>query len=326
MPIEKSQYQAPSLLPTGHLQTVYPYFFRKPVNVSYQRLKLDTPDGDFLDLDFSFAGKSPSRKCLIITHGLESSSQSNYVTSTVRYFNEQGYDVLAWNMRGCGGEMNRKPYFYHSGQIEDLDFAIKSALDVYNYREIYLTGFSLGAGMTAIYLGKMQSLLPSEIKAAVLFSTPCCLKSSGDELSRPIHKLYAENFLSTMRKKVIEKSKIMELPNIDLDRVRKAKTFTAFDNALTAPSFGYESALDYYQANSCKPYLKDIAIPTLIVNAKNDPFLGKDCYPIREAHRNELLYLEMPSHGGHLGFTRGALTNSITYTEFRTHQFFDSIE
>lgn len=322
-PIEKSNYFAPTLLPTGHLQTLYPYFFRRSKKLGYRRLRIDTPDDDFLDMDISFANKSPSAKAVLLTHGLEGSSSSNYVTAMADYFNSQGFDAIAWNMRGCSGEVNKRPYFYHSGQIEDLSLMINTALDLYHYQEVYLVGFSLGAGMSAIYLGKMGPLIPHQVRGAVLFSTPCCLKSSGDELSRPIHKLYAETFLSTMRNKVLEKSRLMNLPGISIDKVRRAKNFREFDDCLTAPSFGYDNALDYYTHNSAKPYLSSIKHPTLIVNAKNDPFLGKDCYPIREAHRNPMLYLEMPTHGGHLGFY--SPRHKTSYSELRAHEFISSI-
>lgn len=320
MPIlQKSTYSAPKFLPTGHLQTIYPYFFRKVPDLSYDRWRIETADGDFLDLDFSSAQTPDSKKLIVLSHGLEGNSQSQYVKGMARHFNKLGYDALAWNMRSCSGEMNLKPYFYHSGQIEDLNAVIHSALEKKDYQEICLVGFSLGAGLTAMYLGTQGKNLLKQIKSSVLFSTPCCLRSSGEELSKKRHLFYAETFLSTMRKKVIEKDRTMGLPMLDLTDLHKVKTFRDFDDRVTAPLIGLASALDYYRHFSCKPYLTGIECPTLIINAKNDPFLGVECYPIREAFKNPALFLEMPQGGGHLGFS--STNQQLYWSEFRAQKF-----
>lgn len=317
--IEKSTYSAPVFLPNGHLQTIYPYFFRKKLAPFTQRNRLTTPDDDFLDIDFTQTQQVDSRKAVILTHGLEGNSQSSYITSMSQYFLNQGFDTFAWNMRGCSGEMNLKPYFYHSGQIEDLELVIQHVLNLGQYDEINLIGFSLGAGMTAFYLGQRGHQLPKQIQASIVFSAPCCLESSGLELSKKRHKLYAETFLSTMRAKVLEKDLVMKLPYVDREALKKVKNFQEFDNMVTAPSFGFASAKDYYQKNSCNRVLKNISIPTLMINAQNDPFLGEACYPVDEARANHALFLEMPSQGGHIGFT-GNL-KSKQWAEKRAHNF-----
>lgn len=320
MPVlERSSYNPSTLLPSGHLQTIYPYFFRRPKKLATTRIRLNTPDGDFLDLDISQAQAKPASSVVILTHGLEGNSQANYVTSMAAHFNGLGVDAVAWNMRGCSGEMNLTPGFYHSGQIEDLDLVVRATIALHQYKKVYLIGFSLGAGMTAMYLGKAARKLPDEIEAATVFSTPCCLYSSGKELSKIRHKFYAETFLSTMRKKVIEKDRVMGLPQLNMDAVQKAKTFEEFDNAVTAPLLGLKNAMEYYQLNSCNPYLTQIERPTLIVNALNDPFLGKACYPIKQAKQNSELFLEMPPAGGHLGFV-GPLEKTA-WTELRAENF-----
>jgi uncharacterized protein len=320
--IEKSTYSAPVFLPNGHLQTIYPYFFRKKLSLFSDRTRLTTCDDDFIDVDYRRTEYPDTRKAVVLTHGLEGNSQSSYITSMSKYFLTHGFDTFAWNMRGCSGEMNLKPYFYHSGQIEDLETVIKHVIDTGQYDEIHLIGFSLGAGMTAYYLGQKCHMLPKQIQASILFSAPCCLESSGIELSKKRHKMYAETFLSTMRAKVLEKDLKMDLPFVDREALKKVKTFQDFDNMVTAPSFGFNSAQDYYQKNSCSRVLAKINIPTLMINAKNDPFLGSACYPIQEAKENTALFLEMPSQGGHIGFT-GSL-KSKQWAEKRAHHFINS--
>lgn len=300
--IDTPTYAPPILLRNGHLQTLVPYLFRRVTELKYTRERIDTPDGDFLDIDFCPSPQQDADSIVILSHGLEGSSQTPYMRGMAKYFTQLGIDALSWNMRSCSGEMNRLPIFYHSGLTQDLELAIDYALTKKNYKNIYLVGFSLGAGLTAMYLGQKAKDISPKIKKAVVFSAPCCLKSSGEELASPAHRIYSENLLSTMRKKVLEKDRLIGLPMLDLKGLNKVKTFREFDDRVTSQLLGYKDALEYYDKNSCLPFLKDIQIPTLIVNAKNDPFLGKKCYPIREAYKNESLFLEMPHSGGHLGF------------------------
>jgi predicted alpha/beta-fold hydrolase len=303
MPILNSPtYVPPILLRNGHLQTLVPYLFRRVTELKYNRERVDTPDGDFIDIDFCPSVQGDTDSVVILSHGLEGNSQTPYMRGMAKYFTQLGVDAVAWNMRSCSGEMNRLPMFYHSGLTQDLELAIEYALTKKNYTNIYLVGFSLGAGLTAMYLGQNAKTLNPKIKKAVVFSAPCCLKSSGEELASPAHRIYSENLLMTMRKKVLEKDQIMGLPMLDLHNLHKVKTFQEFDDRVTSKLLGYQDAQEYYRKNSCLPFLENINIPTLIVNAKNDPFLGKKCYPIREAYKNSSLYLEMPKSGGHLGF------------------------
>lgn len=318
--IETPTYAPPALLRNGHLQTLVPYLFRRVTELKYNRERIDTSDGDFLDIDFCPSSQKESESIVILSHGLEGSSQKPYMRGMAKYFTQLGIDALSWNMRSCSGEMNRLPIFYHSGLTQDLELAIEYALTKKNYKNIYLVGFSLGAALTAMYLGQKGKEISPKIKKAALFSAPCCLKSSGEELASPAHRIYSENLLSTMRKKVLEKDRLIGLPMLDLKGLNKIKTFREFDDRVTSQLLGYKDALEYYEKNSCLPFLKDITVPTLIVNAKNDPFLGKKCYPIREAHRNKSLFLEMPHSGGHLGFFH--LKKGPYWSEQRAANFF----
>tara|TARA_R110000868_G_scaffold14661_10_gene67877 strand:- start:2791 stop:3756 length:966 start_codon:yes stop_codon:yes gene_type:complete len=314
--IEQSSYKPPPLFSNGHLQTLYPYFFRKIKDLEYKRIRLETQCGDFLDVDLSIVG---SEELLIISHGLEGSSDSQYIKGMARLFNKDGKDVLAWNMRSCSGELNRLPGFYHAGMTDDLELMISYAQSQ-GYKKISLVGFSLGANLTSLYLGKKGNDLPPEITSAVVFSAPCDLGKSAEKISRVKYRFYLESFLITMRQKILEKSKVMDL-GVDLAGIDKIKSFQEFDDRFTGPLHGFKNGQHYYEDVSCKKWLKNIKVPTLIINAKDDPFLTKECFPIEEARQNKNLYLEIPKTGGHVGFV-SFNSQQLYWSEKRAQDFF----
>jgi predicted alpha/beta-fold hydrolase len=171
-----STYRAPCMLRNGHLQTVYPYLARRLAPVIYRRERIDTPDGDFLDLDWS---KSGDNKLAILSHGLEGSSHRHYMIGMAKMLNRNGWDALAWNYRSCSGEINRRLRWYHNGAIDDLNCVVRHAVKTGNYRSIALIGFSLGGNLTLVYLGSMGMNLDARIGKAVVFSAPCDLKASA---------------------------------------------------------------------------------------------------------------------------------------------------
>lgn len=301
----------------GHIQTLYPYFFRKVKDIQFSRKRLRTFDNDFLDIDISDIN---STKLIVLSHGLEGSSDTQYIRGMTRHFNNLGFDVISWNMRSCSGELNWTEKFYHALMTSDLSQVIDFSKSRKAYKEINLIGFSLGAILTSNYLGEKAQQIDPLIKKATIFSTPCDLYSSVKELSRPMNKMYLENFLGTMRKKILLKHNTIGLTNVDVKHISKIKSFEEFDNRFTAPLHGFKDAHDYYEKGSCKTKLKDIAIPTLMVNAKNDPFLGKECFPIKEARDNDNLYLEMPKTGGHVGFFE-SIRKDILWSELRAQAF-----
>ena len=172
--IQKSDYQAPFWLINGHFQSIFPSVFRKVKGIQYQRERIQTPDDDFLDLDWSVINQN--NKLVILSHGLEGDASRQYMTGMVKIFNEAGYDCLAWNFRSCSGEMNLTTRFYHSGATDDLDLVIKHA-NSKGYDHINLIGFSLGGNLTLKYLGEQQRNKPIEVKKAVVFSVPMHLRS-----------------------------------------------------------------------------------------------------------------------------------------------------
>ncbi|WP_372653221.1 YheT family hydrolase [Halobacteriovorax sp.] len=315
--ISSSTHKSENILRNGHIQTLYPYFFRKIRGVTYSRERILTEDNDFIDIDKSKVG---SKKAAILSHGLEGSSDTQYIRGMTKHLNSVGIDVISWNMRSCSGELNWTEKFYHAATITDLDLVIEDTLNNNSYDEVFLLGFSLGAALTTNYLGLKSENVNSRIKRSVVLSAPCDLKSSIAELSRPMNKMYLENFLGTMRNKILEKHSTIGLSKVDIRDLKKVKTFQDFDNRFTAPLHGFEDANDYYEKASCKNKIQNIKIPTLMINAKNDPFLGDDCYPVHEAKQNNKFFLEIPPSGGHIGFMENFKKGTL-WSELRAQQF-----
>ncbi len=296
--VAKSSYRAPWYLFNGHLETIVPSMIRKIKGITYDRERLELSDGDFIDLDWL---GDKSNKLIIIAHGLEGNSNRHYSKGMAKYFFQRGWNALAWNCRSCSGEMNRLPRFYHHGATEDLAELIAHVIAKKHYEKIVLAGFSMGGSMTLKYLGE-QGLLPKEIKAGVVFSVPCHLGSSAKELDKPSKKFYLNRFLKKLEKKIKIKSEMF--PDLISHHGYEAiTTFEEFDNRYTAPLHGFKNADDFYQRASSLNYISTITLPTLLVNALNDPFLPPLCFPTEIARGHSHLFLETPPRGGHTGFT-----------------------
>lgn len=297
MPVIESTYKAPFLCGNNHLQTVSPTLFRKVKGVNYIRERIETPDGDFIDIDVSSKG---SRRAVVLSHGLEGSADRAYVKGMARAFNKRGWDAVAFNFRSCSGEMNRTPGLYHSGKTGDLHLVIMHILKTRAYESLSLVGFSLGANLTLKYVGETgKSILP-QIKSATGISAPCDLASSAREILKPKCKVYEKRFLHTMIKKV--KSKEAILPAGITRDYKSVKNLADFDNFFTAPLSGFKDAADYWAKCSARRYIAGTAVPTLVINALDDPILGPECFPWEEARASGNLYLEAPEKGGHVGF------------------------
>ncbi len=319
MPIvKKPDYDRPKWLFNGHLQTIYPAFFRSLALLPFERERVTTPDGDFLDLDWL---RNKSQKLVIISHGLEGHSQRPYMVGMAAQFYKNGYDVLNWNFRGCSGTINKKAIFYHSGATYDLDFVIEYAAA--KYSEVYLIGFSLGGNLTLKYLGEDR---PSMIKVrkAVAISVPLHLESSSKKISSRENVIYANRFLKTLKVKIAEKATIFP-KEISLSKLRNVKTLEDFDNLYTGPLHGFENAKDYYTQNSSLYFLEKITVPTLVLNAQNDPFLSDKCFPISLGRQLDKIWLEFPKYGGHVGFSPRK-KEDIYWSEKRAFEFINRDE
>lgn len=297
--VSASTYRPPFWLPGGHVQTIFPSLFRRVKRVTLERERLELEDGDFLDLEWS--GKD-RRRLAILSHGLEGSCDGAYIQGMAGALVNAGWDVLAWNFRGCGSEPNRLLSFYHSGATEDLDAVVRHALAVHPAESIDLIGFSLGGNLTLKYLGEPRRRSP-KLRRAVAFSVPCDLADSSAQLSAPENRIYMERFLRSLRAKLRVKDGIFP-GELDLNGLGEVASFLEFDDRFTARLHGFKDANDYWTRSSCRQFLEAIEIPVLLVNAANDPFLGDKCYPWEEAAASEMLYLEVPEQGGHMGFWR----------------------
>lgn len=316
MPIIPSAYtRPPAYLFNAHLETIVPSLLRKISGLEYSRERIDTPDGDFLNLDWSRVG---GEKLLILSHGLEGDSRRHYAMGLAKLFNQQGVDVLVWNNRTCGGEMNLKPILYHHGSSYDLDTVVTHVLRQGTYREIFLSGISMGGAQTLKYLGEKGRDLPAQITRAAVYSTPCNLASSAATLKISGNRFYKNRFLGKLKKKI--EAKAVQFPDlVDLELLRRVDDFDTFDTHFTAKLHGFRDAADFYKSVSADNWMDQIAIPTLIVNALNDPLLGPACFPTKLAASKSNIYLEMPKRGGHTGFLlRG---KEFTFGEFRILEF-----
>ena len=314
--INRSDYKAPLFLQNGHIQSIYPTLFRRFDTGFYERERIFTPDDDFLDIDWSRAG---SNRLAIISHGLEGNSHRNYVVGMVKMLNRNGWDALAWNYRSCSGEMNRRLRFYNSGTIDDLEVVIEHAAKIESYKEIVLIGFSMGGNLSLLYLGNKGSRIDSKIVRSVVFSVPCDLKASTRELAKFKNRIYMGRFLKTLHQKIRTKMKLMP-GQINDDNYHLIKNFKDYDDRYTAPLHGFNNAEDYWSKCSSNRFIPEIKIPTLIVNARNDPFIADGCYPVNETSDSKCVYLETPRSGGHVGFMQFKRDKSY-WSEERTIEF-----
>ena len=310
---------SPSLpFKNGHFNTIYRPLFMKNTIV-YDRTRVTTWDADFIDLDFSFVG---SKSLVLLIHGLEGSSQSNYMITTSNYLNKKGFDTVCMNLRGCSGEDNLLLGTYHSGKTDDVDFIIKYLNKNYSYDEIILVGFSLGGNLTLKYLGEFSDI-PSEVKGGVAVSVPVDLTSSQAELNKLKNKIYLNEFLKTMKLKLLKKAE--KFPDFKLNKelLFKASKFRHLEKQYTVPVFGFESPEDYWQKASSKPFIPEIKVPTLLINALNDSFLSKECFPTKEAKNMKNFYLLTPNYGGHVGFISSFTNTENDWLEKRITQFIE---
>lgn len=297
MPVIPSEYKTPFIFQNGHINTIFSTLYRKKSQPNYYTIRLETVDNDFFDVDTLM--NESNRKSVVLIGGLESDSYSPYVSSIAITLYNQGFDVFIINHRGCSGELNKLYKSYHSGFTKDLEQFINShPYKKKVYESNFIIGFSLGGNITLKYLSLNNS---NPFDAAVTISVPISLKDSALELEGFINSIYMSRFL----KKLCSKLKIKQnFTKDELTILDGMKTFRAFDDFYTAPVNGYRNAEHYWKENSSLPLLKDLNTPTLLINALDDPFLGKECYPYDIAKKNKFLMLEAPRYGGHVGFAQ----------------------
>lgn len=304
----------------GHVHTIYPTFFRSLPETEPVRERLETDDGDFIDIDFHFAGDRGTDRVAVISHGLEGHGRKKYPLGMAAYLNRLGWDAVCLNFRGCSGEPNRLLRFYHSGVTDDLHTVVSHVLEKGGYRTVALVGFSMGGNQTLKYLGEDPAKVPSEVKKAVVFSVPCDLASSSHKLARPANLPYMLYFMRGLKEKI--RIKATQYPGVlDTGAMRGMISFIPFDDTYTAPIHGFTDSADYYRRCSSKQFLSSIRVETLLVQAADDPFLTPACYPVKEAENSRCLHLEIPRYGGHVGFI--GRDSGVYWSEQRAGCFLD---
>ena len=317
MPVFESNFSPTIPFRNGHFNTMYRPLFMKDI-AKYTRKRVTTWDNDFLDLDFSFVG---SKTLVLLIHGLEGSSESKYMASNTNHLNSLGIDTVCFNLRGCSGEDNLLLATYHSGKTEDVDFVVNHLLENFDYKNIIIVGFSLGGNLTLKYLGEQGNNLSPIIKGGIASSVPIDIGTAELEMEKLKNKLYMEMFFKTMKNKILEKSHKFPEYNLDKDKLFKATKFKHLEHLYTAPVFGFDSPEDYWEKASSKPYLSKIKRPTLLVNAKDDTFLSRECYPYEEAEDSEFFFFEGTKYGGHVGFMTSFKPEENRWLEHRIARF-----
>jgi predicted alpha/beta-fold hydrolase len=305
-------YTPPFFLFNAHLETIYPSLLRS-VKFEYQKNeKVITTDDDFLEVSLS---TKQSKKLVIISHGLEGDNERPYIKGMAKACYDKGFDILTWNFRGCGKTPNKQLRFYHSGATDDLETIVRYAESLNRYESIYLIGFSLGGNVTLKYAGEG---MPSIVKKVVGLSVPLDLKTSSEKISLPSNRIYANRFLKSLKNKILMKARIMN--GLDTSSIEKIKTLKEFDDRYTAPLHGFRDAEDYYFQCSSVKFISAIEVPTLIINAKNDPFLSAECFPFDLLKDHRFVLFESPERGGHVGFSQFVSTG-LYWSEQRVLSF-----
>jgi predicted alpha/beta-fold hydrolase len=309
-------YVAPHWLPGGNLQTIWPALYARKVlgaPPQYRRERWNTPDADFIDVDW-LVDSSPAQSgadgvLLVLFHGLEGSSASHYALAFADFAREHGMAYAVPHFRGCSGELNRAPRAYHSGDFEEIGWVLQRFRQ--NHRgPIVAVGVSLGGNALLRWAQEMGATAAQVVSAVAAVSSPIDLAAGGHAIGRGFNRLvYTRMFLNTMKPKALRK--LAQHPGLfDRDALLQARDLYAFDNIFTAPLHGFRNTDDYWQRASAKPHLRQIRIPALVVNARNDPFVPAWCLPSQtEVGRHVTLW--QPRHGGHVGFAQGRLPGHV---------------
>ena len=313
------EYEAPGWLPGGHVQTIYAYYLKQKANFTYRHERWETPDCDFIDLDWldTFPAES---KLLVLFHGLEGCSRSHYAVSLMNRLRSEGWRGVVPHFRGCGGEINRLPRGYHAGDSAELDWILRRLKKEHPKSRLYVVGISMGGNDLLKWLGQQGAYALDIVHRAVAVSVPLDLRIAAEQLDQGWNKLiYTRNFLNMMKSKVLKKIAAHGL-RLDPRAIRATSTFREIDNLYTAPIHGFRDAEDYWSRSSSKPWLRHIEVPTLLINACNDPFFPGQALPTR-AEVAEAVTLEYPESGGHLGFVSGKFPGRFNWLPGRILRF-----
>ena len=322
-PVQASEYVAPVWLPGGHLQTIYPTLFLREPRLDYRRERLELADGDFLDFDW-IDGET-NAPVVVLFHGLEGSSSSVYARKLMRQVKARGWNGVVAHFRGTSGEDNRLPRAYFAGDSEEIERILRHVKTRYPAQPLYAVGVSLGGNALLKWLGEQGGAALELVSRAAGVSAPLDLTAAGYALDSGFNRrTYTARFLVTLKAKALRKA--AQYPDLlDADAIRAASTFREFDTLVTARLHGFVDADDYWLKVSSKPWLKAIRVPTLVLNARNDPFLPAQALPGKD-DVSDAVTLEQPDTGGHVAFPGGPFPGNVEWLPQRLLQHFDSAQ
>jgi predicted alpha/beta-fold hydrolase len=318
-----SPYRAPRWLAGGHAQTIWPYRLRRHA-VALRRERVETPDGDFWDFDWLDAQALPAAPLVVLFHGLEGGSSSQYACALLAALAHRGWQGVVPHFRGCGGEPNRLPRAYHSGDHAEIDAMLAAIrMRIPAGTRVYAVGVSLGGSALLNWLGRNGGDAARTLTAAAAVSAPLDLMAAGIAINRGLNRVYAKHFLATLKPKSLGIA--TRFPGLlDPARIRRVRTMWDFDNVVTAPLHGFAGTRDYWMRASSKPWLRGIHVPTLVINARNDPFIPARSLPT-ERDVSRFVTLEQPRHGGHAGFARGPFPGNVDWLPARLLHYFSTV-
>lgn len=317
-------YRAPRWLAGGHAQTIWPYRLRRR-SPPVARERIETPDGDFWDFDWLDARAQPGAPVVALFHGLEGGSQSHYAGALLRALARAEWRGVVPHFRGCGGELNRLPRAYHSGDHAEVGAMLAAIRRVIAPEApLFAVGVSLGGSALLNWLGRAGRDAARTLRGAAAVSAPLDLMAAGIAIGRGINRVYTRHFLATLKPKSLAMA--TRFPDLlDATRIRRVRTLWDFDDIVTAPLHGFAGTVDYWTRASSKPWLASIAVPTLVINARNDPFIPAQSLPTQR-EVSACVTLEQPRHGGHAGFAAGRFPGHVDWLPARLLHYFRSID
>lgn len=313
-------YRPPRWLPNAHIQTIVPALLARAPRVAYRRERWTTPDGDFIELDWlDTAEQAPDAPLVVLFHGLEGSSGSHYARTLMAAVALQGWRGVVPHFRSCSGPINLAPRFYHLGDSAEMDWILHRLHDAHA-GPLLVAGVSLGGNVLLRWLGERREDAGRLVDAAAAISAPLDPSVGGVALSNGFNLLYTRNFLRTLKRKAVIKAQ--QYPGLfDVTAALQARDFRAFDDIVTAPLHGFGDVDDYWKRSASKPLLCEITVPTLLLNARNDPFLPAHALPAAR-DVSAAVELAQPEYGGHVGFMTGPFPGRIEWLARRVLGYF----
>ncbi len=313
------EYRAPAWLPGGHLQSIYPALLRRP-RLAYWRQRIDTPDGDFVDFDWLEGPGNESAPLVVLFHGLEGSASSHYAAALMQHVRTLGWRGVVPHFRGCSGEPNRLPRAYHSGDHAEVGWMLATIRALAPTGPLHVVGVSLGGSALLNWLGRAAERATKLVATAAAVSAPLDLNAAGIAIEQGFSRVYSRMFQRTLVPKALTMAQ--RFPGmLDGVTIRRVRSMYDFDGAVTAPLHGFAGTVDYWTRASSKPWLEHIVVPTLVLNARNDPFIPARSLPGTADVGPDVL-LEQPEDGGHAGFPAAPFPGNVEWLPARLIQFF----